>query len=240
MGTPLLARIETEDHETKDTPELLRWATDLYQDKLALSCSFGAEDIVLLDLLSQINPTPRVFTLDTGRLPPETYDLMAKIEKRYRLRIQVYYPDRDKVEEMVNKRGINLFRDSIENRKLCCHIRKVEPLHRALKGFSAWITGLRREQSFGRSDLQVVEQSSNGPVKINPLANWSHEEVWNYIRSRELPYNKLHDLGYPSIGCAPCTRPIESGEHIRDGRWWWEQSNKECGLHTLNVIGSTK
>jgi phosphoadenosine phosphosulfate reductase len=226
-----LVTLEVESYENLETLELLRWAMDCYRDQLALACSFGAEDMVLIDLLSQVTSAPRVFTLDTGRLPQETYEVMHQVEKRYNLRLEVYFPDRDKVEEMVKRSGINLFYDSVENRKLCCHVRKVAPLQRALSGLSAWITGLRRQQSEFRSGLRKVEADTNGLVKISPLADWSQEEIWRYIREKGLPYNKLHDLNYPSIGCAPCTRPVQPGEDARSGRWWWESSHKECGLH---------
>ncbi|MFQ5930569.1 MAG: phosphoadenylyl-sulfate reductase [Acidobacteriota bacterium] len=210
--------------------ELLRWAVDTYQDRIALASSFGAEDMVLIDLLSQVTPKPRVFTLDTGRLPVETYEVMQEVERRYNLQLEVYCPDYRKVEEMVRQHGINLFYQSVENRKLCCHVRKVEPLQRALSNLSAWVSGLRRQQSAYRSEVPKVEED-NGRIKISPLADWSDERVWSYIRKNDLPYNKLHDRKYPSIGCAPCTRPVQPGEDPRAGRWWWENSHKECGLH---------
>lgn len=210
---------------------LLGWAVETYGERLALASSFGAEDVVLIDLLGEITPRPRVFTLDTGRLPQETYQLMEEIERRYGLELEVYFPDAQRVEEMVRRHGINLFYQSVELRKLCCHVRKVEPLERALAGLSAWITGLRREQSEYRAALPKLEQEASGRLKINPLADWSTEQVWRYIRRRKLPYNKLHDRNYPSIGCAPCTRAVAPGEHPRAGRWWWENSHKECGLH---------
>lgn len=217
--------------ETWSAPQLLEWAVATYGDRLALASSLGAEDVVLIDLLSRITPRPRVFTLDTGRLPQETYQLMEEIERRYQLHLEVYYPDTRKVEEMVRRHGINLFYQSVELRKLCCQVRKVEPLERALSGLSAWITGLRRQQSAYRSTVPKVETEAGGRVKINPLADWSHDDVWSYIREHNVPYNKLHDLGYPSIGCAPCTRAVQPGEDLRAGRWWWESSHRECGLH---------
>ena len=226
-----LMTLKVERCENMEILELLRWAMDCYRDRVALACSFGAEDMVLIDMLNQVTSAPRIFTLDTGRLPQETYEVMHQVEKRYNLRLEVYFPDRDKIEEMVKKSGINLFYDSVENRKLCCHVRKVAPLQRALSDLSAWITGLRRQQSEFRSSLRKVEEETNGRVKISPLADWSQEQIWRYIREKDLPYNKLHELNYPSIGCAPCTRPVQPGEHARSGRWWWENSDKECGLH---------
>lgn len=224
-------REKIDSKETWSAPQLLQWAVATYGDRLALASSLGAEDVVLIDLLSRITPRPRVFTLDTGRLPQETYQLMEEIERRYQLHLEVYYPDTRKVEEMVRRHGINLFYQSVELRKLCCQVRKVEPLERALSGLSAWITGLRREQSAYRSTVPKVETEAGGRVKINPLADWSHDDVWSYIRDHSVPYNKLHDLGYPSIGCAPCTRAVQPGEDLRAGRWWWESSHRECGLH---------
>ena len=211
--------------------ELLRWAVTTYQDRVGLASSFGAEDIVLIDLLSKVSARPRVFTLDTGRLPPETYKVMEEVEHRYNLQLEVYFPDYKKVEEMVRGHGINLFYQSVEKRKLCCHIRKVEPLQRALSDLSAWVTGLRRQQSAYRADVLKVEEEPDGRMKINPLADWTDEQVWSYIHAKGLPYNELHDRNYHTIGCAPCTRPVQPGEDPRTGRWWWESSHKECGLH---------
>ena len=214
-----------------DALELLEWAVGLYGDDVAVASSFGAEDTVLIDLFSRVTDRPRVFTLDTGRLPPETYRVMEQVEQHYGLKLEVYFPDQKKVEEMVRQRGINLFYDSLENRKLCCGVRKVEPLQRALANLSAWATGLRREQSSNRSEIRKVEQEAGGRVKLSPLADWSNQQVWHYIRSNDLPYNELHDHNYPSIGCAPCTRAVRPHEDPRAGRWWWEESTRECGLH---------
>ena len=218
--------------ENGKAEDLLHWAVKTYEDRVALASSFGAEDMVLIDLLSKISGQVRVFTLDTGRLPQETYQLMEEVEQRYSLSLEVYFPDSRKVEEMVHRHGINLFYKGVEFRKLCCQVRKVEPLERALSGLDAWITGLRREQSANRSKVPKLERESSGRVKINPLADWSETQVWNYIKEHKVPYNKLHDLNYRSIGCAPCTRAVAQGEDLRDGRWWWEQEClKECGLH---------
>ncbi len=217
--------------------ELLRWAIDAFSPRLALASSFGAEDVVLIDMLSRLEPPTRIFTLDTGRLPAETYTLMEAIRDRYGLSIEVYFPQAEAVEAMVRERGVNLFYKSVENRKLCCGVRKVEPLGRALAGLDAWITGLRREQAVTRTQVEKVELDADhgGLIKVNPIADWTWDQVWAYIRAQSLPYNALHDRGYPSIGCAPCTRAVEPGEDLRAGRWWWERdpAAKECGLHPV-------
>lgn len=213
--------------------EILAKALQLFGSKITFASSLGAEDQVITFMLSQIDKSTSIITLDTGRVFPETYDLLHRTVNRYGIAISSYYPDTLQVEEMVNSKGINLFYESVENRKLCCHVRKIVPLRRALKGNDAWITGLRREQSVTRTDLKVVEwDSSNGLIKINPLLEWTENQVWEYIKANNIPYNKLHDQGFPSIGCQPCTRAIEKGEDLRAGRWWWElPESKECGLH---------
>lgn len=213
--------------------EILSYTANRFEDRVALASSFGAEDMVLINMLSRIRPIIKVFTLDTGRLPEETYELMEQVRDRYKIEIEMLFPDRDSVERMMNEFGPNLFYKSIENRKLCCRVRKLEPLARKLKDIDAWICGLRREQAVTRAEISVFEWDNvNGLIKINPLANWTTDQVWDYIRENNVPYNKLHDKGYPSIGCAPCTRAIKDGENIRDGRWWWEKpEHKECGLH---------
>lgn len=213
--------------------EILRNALALFGNKITFATSLGAEDQVITYMLSKIDKSANVITLDTGRVFPETYDLLHRTVNRYGIAIKSYFPDTTQVEEMVNTKGINLFYESIENRKLCCHVRKIVPLRRALQGMDAWITGLRREQSVTRTDLKIVEwDAANGLIKINPLLEWSEEQVWDYIKSKDIPYNKLHDQGFPSIGCQPCTRAIEKGEDLRAGRWWWEMpDSKECGLH---------
>jgi phosphoadenosine phosphosulfate reductase len=217
----------------KSAQEVISYCLNLFKDKVALSSSLGIEDQVLTDMIAKINPNTKIFTLDTGRLFPETYDLMERTNSKYKINISVYFPDREAVEEMVNKKGINLFYYSVANRKECCGIRKIQPLKRAFSGLNAWICGLRREQSVTRTDMQVVEwDQNNGLIKINPLINWTEDEVWNYARENKVPYNVLHDKGFPSIGCQPCTRAIEPGEDVRAGRWWWENpESKECGLH---------
>lgn len=195
--------------------------------------SFGAEDMVLTDIIVREQLPIEIFSLDTGRLPIETYELMAETEKKYGIKLKVYFPKHEAVEEYVQSKGINAFYESIELRKACCHMRKVEPLQRALKGKQAWVTGMRAEQAVTRANLPVQEfDEGNKLEKFNPLSDWTEQEVWAYIRLHEVPYNKLHDAFYPSIGCAPCTRAVAMGEDVRAGRWWWENpENKECGLH---------
>jgi len=213
--------------------EIIEKALILFGEKVTFATSLGAEDQVITYMISKINKSADIITLDTGRVFPETYDLLHRTINRYGVAIKSYYPDTTQVEEMVNTKGINLFYESIENRKLCCHVRKIVPLRRALRGKDAWMTGLRREQSVTRTDLKIVEwDEANGLIKINPLLEWSEEQVWDFIKSNDIPYNKLHDQGFPSIGCQPCTRAIEKGEDLRAGRWWWEMpDSKECGLH---------
>lgn len=203
----------------------------------AFATSLGAEDMVLLDLIAKHAPGIEVFTLDTGRLPPETYELLAQVGSKYALKIKSYFPQSQAVEQYVRVNGVNGFYDSVAQRKQCCEIRKLEPLSRALAGKRAWITGLRREQSPTRNDVAVEEQDTSfGLAKFNPLLEWSHFDVWAYLQRYDVPYNALHDRGYPSIGCAPCTRAIKPGEPLRAGRWWWEEANsKECGLHVQPV-----
>jgi phosphoadenosine phosphosulfate reductase len=200
--------------------------------------SLGVEDMVLTDLIAKHQPDISLFSLDTGRLPQETYDLMQKVRERYSVPLQVFYPDATQVESYVVQHGVNGFYDSVDNRKACCNVRKVQPLKRALAGKKAWITGMRREQAVTRGNLEVSSfDADHGLQKFNPLLDWTNAEVWEYIKANDVPYNALHDQFYPSIGCAPCTRAITSGEDIRAGRWWWENpENKECGLHVANRI----
>lgn len=214
--------------------EILAAALAAFHPHLAFACSLGLEDVVLLDLIGRGDPKPRIFTLDTGRLDQETYDTLAALKARYGLPIEIYFPQTEAVQSLLAAKGPNAFYESLENRKQCCHIRKVEPLGRALAGATAWITGLRREQSSTRSAIGPFQwdPANGGLVKINPLAGWSLDQVWAYVRAHDVPYNPLHDQGYPSIGCAPCTRAVQPGEDVRSGRWWWEQpEHKECGLH---------
>jgi phosphoadenosine phosphosulfate reductase len=219
--------------------QLLRLAVRRHGSKLAYPCSFGAEGMVLVDLISRHTPGIRIVTLDTGRLPQATYDLIDECRNHYNIDIEVICPDAHEVEEMVRRRGLNLFYHSVENRKLCCEIRKVRPLRRALRGMEAWITGRTRDQSKDRRDMQAIEDDPVfGLIKYNPLIEWGWQDVWDYIRAHDVPYNRLHDEHYVSIGCEPCTRPITVGEDPRAGRWWWEQEEHaaaECGLH-MNPI----
>jgi phosphoadenosine phosphosulfate reductase len=220
--------------ESRSAQELLAWALREFHPRIALAASFGAEDVVLIDMLVQLDPRARVFTLDTGRLPAETYSLMEALRERYGLALEVFFPQAEAVEAMVREHGVNLFYASIEKRKLCCGVRKVDPLGRALGGLGAWITGLRREQAVTRAQVSKLEVDAEhgGLLKLNPLADWTWDQVWAYIRAHRVPYNALHDRGYPSIGCAPCTRAVAPDEDPRAGRWWWERpETKECGLH---------
>ena len=206
--------------------------------KVAFASSLGAEDMVVTDAILTSGLPISIFTLDTGRLPRETLDLLERMRHRYARGIEVYEPDAAEVAGYVSAHGVNAFYESVELRKSCCHIRKVEPLARALSGRDAWVTGLRRAQSVTRTELPLREfDATHGLVKFNPLADWSEEEVWAYIRDREVPYNALHDRGYPSIGCDPCTRAVRPGEDIRAGRWWWESRySKECGIHVSPLV----
>jgi phosphoadenosine phosphosulfate reductase len=200
-----------------------------------LASSFGVEDMVLTDLIARHGLAIGIFTLDTGRLHEETYRLMQQTRERYRTPVAVYAPERDALENYVAAHGPNGFYENVALRQACCHIRKVEPLRRALAGKGSWITGQRRQQSLTRRDLPFRERDAeNGLDKYNPLADWTTEQVWAYIHAHDVPYNALHDRGYASIGCAPCTRAITVGEDIRAGRWWWEDpESKECGLHPV-------
>lgn len=214
--------------------EVLAWADGRFGERAAVASSFGAEDVVLIDLAVRHAPRLRIFTLDTGRLPPETYEVMEAVRTRYGISIETWFPERAAVEELERTQGFFSFRESVEKRKECCGLRKVEPLGRALRGRLAWATGLRREQAVTRSALEPVEVdvANGGLLKLNPLASWSEAQVWDHIRAAGLPTNALHARGYPSIGCAPCTRAVAPGEDVRAGRWWWElPEHKECGLH---------
>lgn len=216
--------------------EVLRQAVRDFSP-VCFASSLGAEDMVLTDLIDKHGLDIEVFSLDTGRLPQETYTLMQAVSERYTTPLKVYFPDPASVERYVTENGVNGFYGSVEARKACCFARKVEPLRRALKGRGAWITGLRRDQAVTRGSLEVSSFDADfGLQKINPLLEWSNKEVWAYIRQHDVPYNKLHDQFYPSLGCAPCTRSVTPGEDIRAGRWWWENpDSKECGLHVSAV-----
>ena len=212
---------------------VLQYFLSGYTGKIALSSSLSIEDQVLTDLIVKIDPSTRIFTLDTGRLFPETYSLIDKTNIKYNIHLEVLFPDFTAVEKMVKEEGVNLFYKGIDQRKACCRVRKLDPLKRAFQGLDVWICGLRKEQSVTRQAVQLIEwDENNGLIKLNPLINFSEDEVWEYIRKHHVPYNKLHDQGFPSIGCQPCTRAIKPGEDIRAGRWWWENPDqKECGLH---------
>ncbi len=219
--------------QNKSPQEIIQLFSKKFKNRIAFSNSFGAEDQVITDMISKIDKSLKIFTLDTGRLFPETYDIIERTSKRYGIPIQIYFPDALQVEKMVNEKGVNLFFESIENRKLCCHIRKIEPLKRAFQDLDVWICGLRKSQSITRNEVQIVEwDENNGLIKLNPIVDWTEEQVWAYIQENKVPYNRLHDKGFPSVGCQPCTRAIEKGEDLRAGRWWWENpETKECGLH---------
>ncbi len=218
----------------KPADEVVRWAGQTFGPEIKFANSFGAEDVALQHIIAKIAPNIRVFTLDTGRLNDETYQVMDATRFKYPdVPIEVMFPERDKVEGLTREKGFFSFRESVELRKECCAIRKVQPLKRALADANAWMTGLRRDQSVTRTDTPTIEwDEGNAMLKVNPLIDWSNEDVWAYIKANKIPYNKLHDQHYPSIGCAPCTRAIKDGEDIRAGRWWWENPEfKECGLH---------
>ena len=218
---------------TGSAETMLTWFLNEYKGKIALSSSLSVEDQLLTEMVVNIDAEARIFTLDTGRLFPETYDLIDRTAKKYNKEIEVFFPEAADIEKMVHDKGMNLFYSSIENRKLCCNLRKLKPLARAMKGLEVWITGLRREQSVTRVDMQMVEwDENNNLLKLNPLINWTEEEVWKYVKEHNIPYNPLHKKGFVSIGCQPCTRAILPGEDPRAGRWWWENPDtRECGLH---------
>lgn len=213
--------------------QVLSYFINEFEGKLALGSSLGAEDQVLTDMIAKIDKSTKVFTLDTGRVFPETYQTLHETNEKYGINVEVYFPNSEKVERMVNEKGINLFYNSVDERKTCCHIRKIEPLKRAMMDVDVWVTGIRRDQSITRILTETVEfDPINGKIKINPLLDWSEEDLWKYIEENKVPYNKLHDKGFPSIGCEPCTRAVKEGEDVRAGRWWWEEpEQKECGLH---------
>lgn len=217
------------------SPEkVMEWTLENLHPRVALATSFQAQGVVLIDLIMKIRKDARIFTLDTGRLNQETYDVMDAIRDKYDTKIEVLFPDKNETEVMVMNHGINLFYKGKSNRFLCCDIRKVRPLHRYLKSFDGWITSIRKDQTDNRATASKfeIDELHGGILKVNPIVNWSSRQVWDYIKINNVPYNKLHDMGYPSIGCAPCTRAINPGEDERAGRWWWEtDSDKECGLH---------
>jgi len=235
MDSLLKDKIESYRNETNGFPpgELLAFFLRRHPGKIAFSSSLGAEDQVVTHMLASTELPVRIFTLDTGRLFPETYELIGITRQRYNLPVEIYFPDTTQVERMVNDKGINLFYENVNNRKLCCHVRKIEPLRRALAGMEVWITGLRRDQSVTREEIPMIGWDDDlRMIKVNPIIGWTYQDVWDFIREHKVPYNTLHDKGFPSLGCLPCTRAILPGEELRAGRWWWENpESKECGLH---------
>lgn len=220
--------------ETRSAEEILTWALGEFGARIAICASFQAESMVIIDLAARIDPGVQVFTLDTGRLPQETYTLIDEVRAKYGIAIHVKSPDPSHLQAMTGKHGVNLFYRDSALRQLCCHVRKVIPLQAALSGLDAWVTGLRREQAATRAATPKVsiDDAHGGIVKVNPLADWTHDQVWEHIRANEVPSNALYDQGYTSIGCAPCTRATQPGEDERAGRWWWEaETDKDCGLH---------
>ena len=233
----LLEQIASGDMDQWSAEQVLSWGFENFAPRIALSASFGSpEGMVIFDLMNQLAPErARIFTIDTGRLHQETYNLMDRVRERYDAEVEVFFPRADQVEAMVRSKGLNLFYDSTENRQQCCAIRKVEPLERALRELDAWIAGLRPDQSVTRSEVKAVEVDHvhGGRIKLNPLATWSRDQVATYVRQNGVPVNQLHNEGYPSVGCAPCSRAIQPGEDERAGRWWCERpENRECGIHT--------
>ena len=245
---PLLDEEEAQIHAAADrfehasAEELLRWALERFHPRMAISAAGGVDGLAIIDMAWRIDPRVRVFTLDTGRLPPETYALFEEVRERYGIDVEFEFPDRQQVEHMMFVSGPNLMYRSVDDRVRCCEIRKVEPLKRKLATLDAWVSGLRRDQWKTRKNVAKVEldRDHGGIVKLNPLADWSAEDVWDYVRKNDVPYHELFDHGYTSIGCAPCTRPVQPGEDERAGRWWWEQdTDKECGIHcSVQLLGS--
>ncbi len=230
LDTELLAA----EFESRSAHEVISWALDEFGSRVAVCTSFQADGMVILDIAHSIDPSVKVFTIDTGRLPCETHELIDEVRDRYGIAIEVYHPDHEDLAAYVTKHGSNSFYRSVSLRMLCCELRKVEPLNRALSGRDAWIAGLRRGQSENRASTGKVERdAAHGNIlKINPLADWTEQQVWDHVRNNNVPYNKLYDHGYTSIGCEPCTRAVGPGEDSRAGRWWWETGvPKECGIH---------
>ena len=235
----ILKKIEAwnKEWDGKEPEQVLAFFLDEYRGAIVQATSMGVEDQVITSMIAGIDNKTRIITLDTGRLFQETYDLIQHSIEEYGVNIEIMFPDFESVQKMVREKGINLFYRSVENRKLCCHIRKNEPLTRALGGMDMWICGLRKDQTVTRFYNKLVEwDEKHRLLRLNPLINWTEKQVWEYIRKNDVPYNVLHDKGYSSIGCLPCTRPIQKGEDPRAGRWWWEnEEHKECGLHYPNV-----
>jgi thioredoxin-dependent adenylylsulfate APS reductase len=235
-------RRAAERFEDAAAEELLAWALERFHPRLAISAAGGVDGMVLVDMAWRLNPDVRVFTLDTGRLPAETYELFERVRERYGIAVEFEYPETDAAAAMVTEHGPNLMYGSVDLRLRCCEVRKVEPLKRKLSTLDAWIAGLRREQWRSRGNIAKVEldRDHGGIVKVNPVADWTLDRVWDYVREREVPYHPLFDQGYTSIGCAPCTRAVAPGESERAGRWWWEEeTDKECGIHcSVGLLGS--
>lgn len=232
----MLSKEHIQAIEESSMPEALGFVEQLFPGKVKFSSSLGQEDQVITDAICRNKIDIEIFTLDTGRLFYETYELIERTNARYQTKVKIYFPDAADVETFVIEKGINSFYESVENRKQCCFIRKVKPLNRALQDAKVWITGLRAEQSDNRKNIPMVEWDEQKQLyKFNPLINWHHEDVKAYINLMNVPYNPLHDKGFISIGCAPCTRAVNPGEDARAGRWWWETSQKECGLHSDHV-----
>jgi thioredoxin-dependent adenylylsulfate APS reductase len=220
--------------ESAGAEEILRWGMEQFGDRLAICTAFQASGMVILDMAARISRDVKVFTIDTGRLPEETHRLISDVRERYGVEIEMVMPESSEVASMVSSHGPNLFYDSVANRRLCCEIRKVRPLNRKLAKLDAWVVGLRRQQSESRETVQkvAVDEAHGGILKLSPLVDWTREEVWEYIRRYNVPYHELYWQGFPSIGCAPCTRAVAEGGEERSGRWWWEQeAHKECGIH---------
>lgn len=220
-----------------DAGEQLQWLSATFPGQVCFSTSFGVEDQVLTHIIASANLPIRFFTLDTGRLFPETYSTWSATLERYNTAIETFYPQAEALQQFVTANGPNSFYESVENRKACCHLRKVEPLQRALKGYTVWVTGIRAAQSTNREDMPAWEyDEANNIYKFHPLLHWSNDEVWRFVKSHQVPVNPLHQKGFVSIGCQPCTRAVRPGEDFRAGRWWWEDATKkECGLHTHDV-----
>lgn len=227
-------------YQQEPAQEVVAWALDRFHPRCAISAGGGAEGMALVDMAWRANPDVRVFTLDTGRMPQETYDLFDRVRDRYGIQVEFIFPETADVEGMLAKNGANLMYKSVEQRLQCCEIRKVRPMNRYLGQLDAWITGLRRDQWQTRSRVKKIEvdEAHEGIVKVSPLADWTKEEVWKYVHDNDVPYHSLLDQGYTSIGCAPCTRAVTHGEDERAGRWWWEtDAQKECGIHcSVQVI----
>lgn len=230
-----------DEFEGSSPREVLEWASRNLGSGVALATSFQLQGMALLDMLVRTDPRARIFTLDTGRLPSQTYELMDRVRDRYGVNVEVLFPDKAEVEEMVARHGVNLFYKSVENRRLCCQVRKTNPLNGFLRTLDAWISSIRADQTEQRAGARKfeIDYLHGRMLKINPILDWTIERVWDYVRENDVPYNELHDMGYPSIGCAPCTRAVKEGDDPRAGRWWWERgSDKECGIHFIHEDNS--